>query len=61
MVADRRGPVLNVPAAGALGAPAVFDADAPLKAVARTADAWTVRQRRQPEAETFYERPLPNT
>jgi hypothetical protein len=32
-----------------------------LKARARTADAWDVRQRRQPEAETFYERPLPNT
>jgi len=25
------------------------------------ADTGSVRQRRQPEAETFYERPLPNT
>jgi hypothetical protein len=56
MLADGRARVLNVPAA----APAVFDADVRLKAPARTADAWAVRQRRQPEAETFYERPLPN-
>jgi len=58
MVADGRGAVLNVPAADA---PTVFDADVPLKPGTRAADAWTVRQRRQPEAETFYERPLPNT
>jgi hypothetical protein len=57
IVADAGGGVLNVPAAGA----AVFDADVPLKVAARAADAWSVRQRRQPEAETFYERPLPNT
>jgi hypothetical protein len=57
MVADADAPVLNVPAAG----PPVFDADAALKAGPRAADAWTVRQRGQPEAETFYERPLPNT
>jgi hypothetical protein len=61
MVADGGSAVLNVPAARGPGAPAVFDADIGLKAVARSADAWTVRQRRQPEAETFYERPLPNT
>jgi hypothetical protein len=38
MVADAAAPVLNVPAADA-----VFDADVPLKAAARIADAWVVR------------------
>jgi len=61
MVADGPRSGLERSGRGAPGAPAVFDADIALKAGARTADAWTVRQRRQPEAETFYERPLPNT
>jgi hypothetical protein len=56
MVADGGARVLNVPDRP----PAVFDANDGVKAHAPAADAWAVRQRRQPEAETFYERPLPN-
>jgi hypothetical protein len=57
MLPDRRARVLNETATRQV----VLDRAGALKLAATAADAWTVRERRQPEAETFYERPLPNT
>jgi hypothetical protein len=57
MLADRRARVLNETATRQV----MLDRAGALKPAAAAADAWSVRQRRHPEAETFYERPLPNT